>query len=123
MRVQLLALRTPVFLASFRSSGGSSPPMPAQASTGCIHESGGKVKALQLKVPVSPPNGGGIPALPPPQPLGDMMKWFLRFQHRHGFCRHRSHRLNLPCWRWFTYDGFCAKHNNTCWNTHVWEEA
>lgn len=31
------------------------------------------------------------------------------------YCSHRSHRLGLPCWRWFIHDGYCARHNSTCW--------
>lgn len=34
------------------------------------------------------------------------------------YCNHRSHVLNLRCWRWFNYDGFCVKHNGTCWSRH-----
>ncbi|MDX2550159.1 hypothetical protein [Streptomyces stelliscabiei] len=30
-------------------------------------------------------------------------------------CNHRSHRLRLRCWRWFVYDGYCARHNDSCW--------
>lgn len=30
-------------------------------------------------------------------------------------CLHQSHRWMLSCWRWRTYDGFCAKHNRTCY--------
>lgn len=29
-------------------------------------------------------------------------------------CGHRSHRLHLPCLRYWTYDGYCGKHNTTC---------
>lgn len=32
------------------------------------------------------------------------------------YCTHRSHRLGLPCWRWFIHDGYCRKHNTTCWS-------
>lgn len=31
------------------------------------------------------------------------------------YCVHRSHRLALPCWRWFAADGYCARHNASCW--------
>ncbi|HEY9353649.1 MAG TPA: hypothetical protein VIP28_10375 [Nocardioides sp.] len=31
------------------------------------------------------------------------------------YCHHRSHRLRLRCWRWFIHDGYCARHNNSCW--------
>lgn len=33
------------------------------------------------------------------------------------YCHHRSHRLSLPCWRWFIYDGYCARHNDSCWGS------
>lgn len=33
------------------------------------------------------------------------------------YCLHRSHRLRLPCWRWFVYDGYCHHHNRTCYNS------
>lgn len=29
-------------------------------------------------------------------------------------CRHRSHRLHLPCLRPWTYDGYCHIHNRSC---------
>lgn len=29
-------------------------------------------------------------------------------------CRHRSHRLRLPCFRFMTYDGQCGRHNSSC---------
>ncbi|MFJ2004758.1 hypothetical protein [Streptomyces chartreusis] len=32
------------------------------------------------------------------------------------YCCHRSHRLRLPCWRWFIHDGYCRCHNGTCWS-------
>lgn len=32
-----------------------------------------------------------------------------------AFCGHRSHRYGLRCWRWFCYDGYCSKHNVTCY--------
>lgn len=31
------------------------------------------------------------------------------------YCSHRSHRLNLRCWRWFVYDGYCGHHNASCY--------
>lgn len=31
------------------------------------------------------------------------------------YCAHRSHRLALPCWRWFRHDGYCTRHNTSCW--------
>jgi hypothetical protein len=31
------------------------------------------------------------------------------------YCNHRSHRLGLPCWRWFRWDSYCARHNRSCW--------
>lgn len=36
---------------------------------------------------------------------------------RYGYrviCAHKSHRLRLPCFRSMTYDGYCGKHNSTC---------
>lgn len=33
-------------------------------------------------------------------------------------CYHRSHRLRLRCYRGMTYDGYCSKHNGTCFNAH-----
>ncbi|MFJ2007040.1 hypothetical protein [Streptomyces chartreusis] len=45
-------------------------------------------------------------------------------RHRHtvivggyhwGYCSHRSHRLRLPCWRFSRWDGYCTRHNNSCW--------
>lgn len=44
------------------------------------------------------------------------MKW-IRFRAKVlGRCCHRTHRwINVrTCWRPWTYDGFCAKHNRTC---------
>jgi len=32
------------------------------------------------------------------------------------YCTHRSHRLRLWCWRWFVYDGYCDKHNESCYS-------
>jgi hypothetical protein len=29
-------------------------------------------------------------------------------------CLHRSHRLRLPCFRLFHWDGQCYKHDDTC---------
>ncbi|MEJ8671902.1 hypothetical protein WKI71_36720 [Streptomyces sp. MS1.AVA.1] len=31
------------------------------------------------------------------------------------YCGHRSHRRGLPCWRWSQWDGFCVRHNRSCW--------
>lgn len=31
-------------------------------------------------------------------------------------CGHRSHQLGLPCLRRRTYDGYCGKHNVTCYD-------
>jgi hypothetical protein len=31
------------------------------------------------------------------------------------YCGHRSHRWGIPCWRWFFYDGYCFRHNSTCY--------
>jgi hypothetical protein len=47
-----------------------------------------------------------------------MIHAFLR-RYQNGYwrrCTHRSHRLGLICWRGFTYDGFCSKHNGSCFN-------
>ncbi|MCW2898795.1 MAG: hypothetical protein JWO67_1060 [Streptosporangiaceae bacterium] len=38
---------------------------------------------------------------------------------RNGYwrlCLHRSHRLNLPCYRGQTYDHQCGKHNDSCFH-------
>jgi len=32
-----------------------------------------------------------------------------------SFCAHRSHRVGARCWRWFVYDGYCHKHNGSCY--------
>jgi hypothetical protein len=32
------------------------------------------------------------------------------------YCGHRSHRLRLPCWRWHIHDGYCTRHNLSCWS-------
>lgn len=32
-----------------------------------------------------------------------------------GYCLHWSHRWTLPCWRWAVYDGYCGKHNTSCY--------
>jgi hypothetical protein len=32
------------------------------------------------------------------------------------YCNHRSHILGLRCWRWFNHDGYCADHNQSCWD-------
>lgn len=37
-------------------------------------------------------------------------------------CVHVSHRLWLPCWRARIYDGYCPRHNRTCFS-HCTEEA
>jgi len=34
------------------------------------------------------------------------------------YCSHRSHRWNMPCWKWMAVDGFCAKHTLRCWGDH-----
>jgi hypothetical protein len=50
---------------------------------------------------------------------------FLR-RFRNGYwrrCEHRSHRLGLRCYRGFTYDGYCSKHNGTCFNGCVAADA
>lgn len=31
------------------------------------------------------------------------------------YCVHRSHRLSLWCWRFFVYDGYCDRHNESCY--------
>lgn len=41
-------------------------------------------------------------------------------RYRRGYfrlCSHRSHRLRLPCFRGFVSDGYCARHNDTCFHT------
>lgn len=30
-------------------------------------------------------------------------------------CLHRSHRLRLRCWRGFLRDGYCTRHNRSCY--------
>lgn len=50
-----------------------------------------------------------------------MIHAFLR-RYRNGYyrrCLHRSHRLRLRCYRGFVYDGFCYRHNETCFNAHA----
>jgi hypothetical protein len=44
--------------------------------------------------------------------------WFIqqRFESHAVRCHHRSHRLRLRCWRTRTYDGFCGRHNDTCFS-------
>jgi len=37
-----------------------------------------------------------------------------RLRYAYGLCTHNSHRLQLPCLRVWTYQGQCAKHNQTC---------
>lgn len=37
---------------------------------------------------------------------------WLRYRRR---CHHRSHVLRLPCFRAFVWDGYCFKHNDSCW--------
>jgi hypothetical protein len=32
------------------------------------------------------------------------------------YCNHHSHRWGWPCWRWHQWDGYCRKHNDTCWD-------
>jgi hypothetical protein len=32
-------------------------------------------------------------------------------------CSHRSHTLRLWCWRGWSYQSYCPKHNRTC---HTW---
>ncbi len=34
------------------------------------------------------------------------------------YCDHRSHRWNLPCWKWSAVQGKCAKHTLRCWGEH-----
>lgn len=49
-----------------------------------------------------------------------MIHALLRRYHR-GYwrlCGHRSHRLRLRCYRLFTMDGYCSKHNEICWSGH-----
>jgi len=33
-------------------------------------------------------------------------------------CAHRSHHRHLSCWRGQVYDGYCGKHNQSCFNAH-----
>lgn len=33
------------------------------------------------------------------------------------YCGHRSHRREQWCWRWSVWDGYCAHHNQTCFNS------
>lgn len=43
-------------------------------------------------------------------------KPFMMFGVYWTFCCHRSHHRRLRCWRWFQYDGYCARHNRTCYS-------
>lgn len=36
--------------------------------------------------------------------------------YRWRYCAHRSHRHRLRCWRWAAWDGYCTRHNTTCWD-------
>lgn len=58
--------------------------------------------------------------------MGELLAHLLLFG-RHGrsvvvlgchyrYCGHRSHRRGRRCWRWHNYDGYCLKHNATCWD-------
>lgn len=38
------------------------------------------------------------------------------------YCAHRSHRWRLKCWRWEWHDGYCGKHNGSCWGECPTEE-
>lgn len=40
-------------------------------------------------------------------------RWFIAKR-----CGHGSHRWGLWCWRPSIWDGYCAKHNNTCLDGH-----
>jgi hypothetical protein len=31
------------------------------------------------------------------------------------YCSHRSHDRGLRCYRWTAYDGYCTRHNATCY--------
>jgi hypothetical protein len=44
-----------------------------------------------------------------------LREWFKYYRRYYRTCSHRSHRLRLKCWRWYTADGFCAWHNSSCW--------
>lgn len=33
------------------------------------------------------------------------------------YCTHRSHRSRLWCWRFSDYDGYCARHNQSCYSS------
>lgn len=34
---------------------------------------------------------------------------------RWEYCCHRSHYYGFTCWTWSDYDGFCARHNRSCY--------
>jgi hypothetical protein len=45
--------------------------------------------------------------------------WHALMRRRYGYpviCSHLSHRLRLPCLRRETYDGYCGRHNMTCFD-------
>lgn len=31
------------------------------------------------------------------------------------YCVHISHHRGLKCYRWVIHDGYCSKHNSTCY--------
>ena len=34
-----------------------------------------------------------------------------------GYCSHVHPRTGSYCWLWRDYDGYCQKHNASCWDT------
>lgn len=46
-----------------------------------------------------------------------MSEWGYRlWRNRFGRCTHRSHRLRLWCWRPWSYQSQCYKHNRECFS-------
>lgn len=35
--------------------------------------------------------------------------------YRWKYCGHRSHWRRIRCRRWFHHDGYCGRHNESCW--------
>lgn len=48
-------------------------------------------------------------------PVHRFLRWWDGGYYR--LCGHSSHRIGLPCFRGFVYDGYCSKHNDTCFHT------
>lgn len=47
-----------------------------------------------------------------PSPVHELLE-----RYRGGYfrlCRHRSHRLGLPCFRLLVWGGFCGRHDARC---------